>query len=165
MKPNSGVQPCERSVVSSASQVHSTRSKRQLGDGFVAEVLLAGEDSAQQHGRIDRRYLGIPHPFTRVDIGEMVEKTAMRGQLVPQERQRLCDARAGIGAAHKTALFANADGRQGESRRGDAGHKAGILGYNVAAIFGQAGLGVRLLPEEEEIRVNKPVEELRVAGR
>ena len=86
MKPISGVQPCDSSVVSSESQVQSTRSKMAWARSpivLVLEILLAGEGSAKQHGGVDGRDFGVPHAFAGVDIGEVIEEAAMRGQLVP----------------------------------------------------------------------------------
>ena len=57
----------------------------QLVDVPVLEMLPAGEHAAKQDRRIDRRDLRVPDPLAGVDIGEVIEEAAMRGQLVPEK--------------------------------------------------------------------------------
>ena len=89
----------------------------------------------------------------------------MRGQLVPQERQRFQDARARVFIADEAAHEADADGGEAKSAGGDAGRQAGIVGSDVAAVLDQAGFGIGLLPEEEEVGVFEVVQKLVVFGR
>ena len=60
-----------------------------LIDVSVLKILPAGENAAQQDGRVHRRNLGFPYPFAGVDVRKMIEESAMRGYFVPQERERL----------------------------------------------------------------------------
>jgi len=62
---------------------------RKIIDVFVLKILSAGENSAQQDGRVHRRDFGFPYPFASVDVRKMIKESAMRGYLVPQERECL----------------------------------------------------------------------------
>ena len=52
-------------------------------------MLAAGEDAAKQNRRVDRRNFRIPEPLARVDIGPVVEETAMVRQFLPQKAKRV----------------------------------------------------------------------------
>ena len=84
----------------------------------------------------------------------------MRGQLVPQEGEGANDPQARVGVADESALFANADRREPEAGRRDAGGHARVLGAHIAAIFDQTGLRVSLFPEKKETRLFQIVEQL-----
>ena len=132
----------------------------ELRNRFVVKMLLAGEDAAEEDRGIDRRYLRVPHSFTGVDIGEVIEESAMSGQFVPQERQALDYALARLGVTYKAAHFPDTDGGEAEAGGRDTRNSACVFGADVAAIFGQSGWRAGLFPEEEEAAVLKIVQEL-----
>jgi len=131
-----------------------------LRNCFVVKMLAAGEDAAKKDGGINGRYLRIPHSFAGVDIGEVIEESAMRGQLVPQKGQALENAFARLRMTDKSAHFSDTDGCKAEAGGRDTGGCAGVFGTNVAAILDQSGGGICLFPEEEEAGVLKFVQEL-----
>ena len=57
----------------------------QLDDVAIRKVLAAGQDAAEQDGGVDRGDFGIPDPFAGVDVGEVIEESAMRRQLPPKK--------------------------------------------------------------------------------
>src|ERR1700722_765004 len=125
-------------------------------------MLTAGQHSAQQHRRVDRRNFGVPDSFTCIDIREVIKESAMRGQLVKQKRESLDHAQARLGAANKPSLLANAKRSQSKTCRGDARHDARVFHLYIRAVLGQPRFRVRLLPEEKKIRLLKLVEKLTV---
>ena len=137
----------------------------QLVDVFVLKMLAAGQHAAEQNRGIDRRDLRIPHSLAGVDIREVIEESAMRGQLVPEKRQALDDAQPRVRVADKAALFGDANCRQAEAGGGDAGAEARVLGANIAAVLDQARLRIGLLPEEQEAGVLQVVQKLVVLRR
>src|SRR5580704_9926136 len=76
----------QRGVFRKPGPVHAIEDEiGQLSDSGMSEMLAAGEDSAEQDRGIDRRHLGIPNSFSRVDVREVIEETAMLRQFSPQK--------------------------------------------------------------------------------
>ncbi len=133
---------------------------RQLDDVAIVKVPAAREYSAQQNGRIDRRYFRVPDSLPGIDVGKVIVESAMRWQRSPKEGERCYHPQARVLVGNEPALFGNAYRRQAKAGRGNAGHDTCIRGACVAAVFNQAGLRARLLPEEEEVAPFKVVQEL-----
>ena len=104
----------------------------------------------KQDSGIDRRDFRVPDSFAGIDVGEVIEKSAMRRQLSPKKYERRDDAQPRVLVGDKAAFFCDADGRQAEAGRRDAGDDAGVVAADIAAVFDQAGLRIGLLPEIEE---------------
>jgi hypothetical protein len=90
----------------------------------------------------------------------VIEESAMRGQLVPQERQALDNAQARFGITHEAALFSDANGGQAKASGRDTRGCACVRDANITAILGQPGWRICLLPEEEKAAMLKIVQEL-----
>ena len=131
-----------------------------VGRLFRRENAGAGKDAAEKDRGIDGRYLGVPHSFSGVDIGEVIEESAVRWQLVPEKRQALENALARLGMTYKAAHFSDTNGGKAEAGGRNTGSSACIFDANIAAIFDQSRGRIRLFPEEEEGGVLKIVEEL-----
>ena len=72
------------------ASVQSTRLKISYANRLISEcleVLPAGKNSAEQNGRVDGRDFGIPHPLAGVDVGEVIEESAMSGHFFPEKTQ------------------------------------------------------------------------------
>ena len=116
-------------------------SRAEFVDFRILEVLAAAQNPAQQNRGVDRGDFRIPKPFAGVDVGEVIEKSAMVGQGLPQEAQRVEDAGTRLVERNKTALLPNAEGREPESggrNAGDYGVVGGCLA-GVTAVLDQAG--------------------------
>src|ERR1700733_11589563 len=120
----------------------------QLNNVAIVEMPAAGEYSAKQDGRIDRRYFRVPDSLPGIDVGEVIVESAMRWQRSPKEGERCYHPQARVLVGDEPALFGNAYRSQAEPGRGNAGHDTRISGACVAAVFNQAGLRAGLLPEK-----------------
>ncbi len=58
----------------------------QLDNVAILKVLAAGKDAAKQNGGIDGRDFRVPDSFPGIDVGKVVEESAMRRQRVAKER-------------------------------------------------------------------------------
>ncbi len=86
-------------------------------------MLPAGQDAAQQNGRVDRGDFGIPDSFAGVDVGPVIEESAMVGQRFPQKAQRGQHPVARLGKRNEAALLSDAQRREAKTCGGDAGHE------------------------------------------
>src|ERR1700733_5585265 len=132
----------------------------QLDNVAIFKVLAAGEDAAKQNRRIDGRDLRVPQSFAGIDVGKVIEESAMRGQSSPKKGEGRQHAQASVLEGDKAALFCNADGGQAETGGGDAAHHTRVVDARVAAVLDQAGLRVGLLPEVEKTGMFQLVQEL-----
>src|SRR5580700_8754715 len=103
-------------------------------------MLAAGQYSAKQDRRIDRRYLRVPHPLPGVDICEVIKESPMCGQLMPKKRQGLHDPRARCRLGDEATLLRNADCGQAKPRGSNTGSHAFVFYANVATVLDQSGL-------------------------
>src|SRR5258707_179121 len=133
---------------------------RQLDNVAILKVPAAGKDPAKQNGGVHRRDFRVPDSFPGIDVGKVVEESAMRRQRVPKKSEGRNHAQASVLVRDEGALFCNADRRQAKAGGCNACHHAGVGCAGVAAVFNQAGLRAGLLPEEEEVTVFKVVQEL-----
>src|SRR5271170_1700035 len=137
----------------------------QLDNVAVFKVLAAGEDAAKQDRRIDGRDLRVPQSLAGIDVGEVIEESAMRGQGSPKKGEGRQHAQASVLVRDKAALVCNADGGKAKTGGGDAAHHPGVVGARVAAVLDQAGLRIGLLPEIEKTGVLQIVQELLILRR
>ena len=137
----------------------------QFDDVAILKVLAAGEDAAEQYCGVDRRDFGVPDSFAGIDVGEVIEESAMRRQLPPKKYERRDDAQARVLVGDVAALFCDADCGQAKTGGGDACDHAGVVDAHVAAVFDQSGLRIGLLPEEEETAAFKIVQKLIILRR
>src|SRR5271165_1559462 len=131
----------------------------------MPEMLAAGQDSAKQNRSVNRRHFRIPHPLSGIDVCEVIEKTAVLGQLLPQE------AKPGNRPFHRgipryeTAPISNAKRREAKTSGRNAGHDSLVVDVDVATVLNHPRLRAGLFPEIKEIGVFKFVEEEVVFGR
>jgi len=97
------------------------RAPQRFDVAVPVKVLSAGKHSAQQDGCIDRGHLRVPDPFTGVDICKVEIESAMGGQLMPKERERLQNPQSGIRVRNVTAFLCNADCSEPKAAGRDAG--------------------------------------------
>src|SRR5271155_3574001 len=138
---------------------------RQLADLRVLEVLAASENSAKQNGGVNRGEFGLPEALAGIDVGPMVEKSALVGQLLPEKAQRVDHAFAGERERDIAALFADAQRGQAESGGGDAADHTVVGGAHIAAVLHHSGAGIGLIPEKLKNRFFELLEEGIVSGR
>src|ERR1700678_4251499 len=81
----------------------------QLDDLAIIKVPSAGKDTAKQDCGIDGRDFGVPYPFARIDVGKVIEESAMRRQRLPKKCERRTHAQARVLVGDEAALFCNAD--------------------------------------------------------
>src|ERR1700690_2281702 len=117
----------------------------------MLEVLPAGENSTKQDGRVDRRDFGVPHSFARVNVGEVIEESSMRGQLFPQKAQTSHNSLARLGQWNISAFLSNAKRGQPKTRCRDARYQSGVIRADITSVLHHPGLWVGLFPEVEEI--------------
>src|ERR1700728_415971 len=122
----------------------------QLDNVAIFKVLAAGEDAAKQDRRIDGRDLRVPQSFAGIDVGKVIEESAMRGQSSPKKGEGRQHTQTSVLLRDKAAFFRDADGGQSKACGGDAAHQTGVVSTRVAAVLDQAGLGIGLLPEVEK---------------
>src|SRR5580704_3016665 len=122
-------------------------------------MCATGENSAEQYGCINRREFGLPEALAGIDIGPMIEKSTLRGQLLPQKAQGVDYPFAGQSKGNISAFFADAQRSQTEPRGGDAAHYSVIRGANVAAVFHHSGSRICLVPEKLKDRFFELFEE------
>ena len=164
MNPSSGVQPCESRLVSSESQVHSTRSKMACAssiDVLVLKMLPAGENAAKQDRGIDRRNLRVPHSFAGVDDWRSDRRS--RGAWAACARETRESARPATRASAwliKPRFSPMQIAVSPKPVDAMLAARLVILGADVAAILDQARLRICLLPEEEKVGLLQGVEEL-----
>src|SRR5260370_41791357 len=74
----------------------------------MPEVLAASKNPAQQNSCIHRRHFGVEHALSGFGVGEMVEKSAVIGQFLPQKAQGGEDALQRIGGGDEVSLGSKA---------------------------------------------------------
>ena len=131
----------------------------------MMEMFAAGEDAAEQNRGVDGRDLGIPHALAGVDVGEVIEKSAMIGKLLREEVESGDHAFDGIAAGNEAALVGDSDCGKAKAGGRDAGYNSLIVDADVATIFNEAGLVAGLFPKKEEAGIFDFVEKLIVFGR
>jgi len=106
----------------------------------------------QQQGRVDRRQLALPDPRPSRSVHEVEEEAVLVLHPAADEAQRGQGARIGRFAADPAVRDADRQGRQRVPRRrnGGDGVSVRLAGQVTRPVFGQAGLGVGLVPEERE---------------
>src|SRR6516162_10014338 len=119
----------------------------QLTDFGVGKVLAAGEHTAQKDRSVDRGNFRVPDALAGVDVGEVIEKAAMVGELFPQEPECIQYPVLRGGGRDVAALFADANGGEPKAGGGDAADFACDWIARVAAVKDHAGFRVRLSPE------------------
>ena len=68
----------QRGVLGEPGPVHAVEDGvGQLADFGIVKVLAAHEHAAEQNRGVDRGDLGIPDALAGVDVGEVIEKSAM----------------------------------------------------------------------------------------
>src|ERR1022692_3713058 len=117
----------------------------------MLEVLAAGKNSTKQDGRVDRRDFGVPHSFTRVNVGEVIKESSMRGQLFPRKPQLSHNSLARLGQWNVSAFLSNAKRGQPKTRGRDACYHSSVIRAHITSVLHQPGLWVGLFPEVEEI--------------
>jgi hypothetical protein len=123
---------------------------RKFDDRGMAEMLAAGDDTAEQDRGVDRRYFGVEHALAGFGIGEVIEESAMVRQLLPQEAKRGEEALHEGGGWHVLALIGDTECGHAEARGGNTGGAAGIVGVHIGPVFDHAGFCVTLFPKEKE---------------
>src|SRR5580693_6797616 len=115
------------------------------------EMSPASEQAAQQDGGIYGRDFGIPNSFSRINVGEMVEKTSMCGHLFPQKAQSSQYPVPSIGRRNKFPLLTDAKSCQAKSCGRNTGHYGIVIFQDIASIPDQTSLHPRLIPEVLEV--------------
>src|SRR5262249_1544873 len=116
----------------------------------VAKKLAAGQDSAQENCRIDRRHFGVEHAFAGFRIGKGVKESAMVGELLPQKAEGHENPLQNCGRRNEPTLRANAESCQSEARRCNRGGVTLPIDVNVAPIFNHPSSGTALIPKKLE---------------
>ena len=156
--------------MSSESQVQSTRLKISDARSLISECgkcCAAGEDAAKQDGRIDGGNFRIPEPLARVDIGPVIEESRDGSAAFSTgNATRSARDRESLPVRHVSALVADAQRRQPESRGGDASQIALVRMGRIAAVADDSRVRIRLFPEILVIcLLRSPREELRPPDR
>jgi len=107
----------------------------QLIDILILKILPAHQHTAKQDGRIHRGDFRIPNSLAGIHVREVVKKTAMRRQLVPQKGKRLNHSQPGYGITYESAFFANADGGQAKAGGCNAGAETCIIRPDTASVL------------------------------
>src|SRR5580693_2418927 len=81
-------------------------------------------------------------------MDEVVEEAVLVLQVVREKSQRVADTRENIRGRAKTAMIADAQGRQTKPGGGDAGHGACIVAVRQRAVFHLPGLRTCFEPEK-----------------
>src|SRR5690348_12991595 len=123
-------------------------------------MLLAGYDSAQQNGRIDRRHLSIPDPLAGIYICPVIKKSSVVGQLLPQEPKRSHGAFSGRRHRNPAAFLTDAEGRQAEPSCRKASYNAFVISFDATSILHQTRFGISLLPKILKISIFKIIKKL-----
>src|SRR5690349_3609069 len=126
----------------------------------MLEILLAGDNPAQQNGRIDRGHFRIPHSFAGIYICPVIEKSSVVGQLSPQESKSSQSTLSCRCKGDPAVFLPEAQGCQAETSGGDAGYNAFIINFEVASVLHQSGFWISLLPKILKIAVLQVVKEL-----
>ena len=114
-------------------------------------MFAAGKDSTQQNRRIDGGDFGIPNSFSSVNVGEVVEESAMVRQLLPKESEGGKNAFQRSVAGNQASLFADAESGQTKAGRGNTGHDRVVSAVDVAPVFHHPCLGAGLVPKITEV--------------
>ncbi len=107
----------------------------------------------------------MPEPLAGIDIGPVIEKSALGGQLLPKKAQGVDHAFARKSEGDIAAFFADAQRGQAESGGRDTAHYAVIGGAHVAAVLHHSGTGICLVPEKLKNRFFELLEKGIVSGR
>src|SRR5215472_7137686 len=99
------------------------------------EVLATSKNATDQNGSINRRNFRVPDSFASVYIREVVEKAAMRWQLLPQETQGCERPVACISRRYVTIPFPNAQSSQAKTRCSDTRDNTVVARANIRAIL------------------------------
>ncbi len=151
----------QRRIFGKPGPIHAAENQvGQLRNVGVLKVLAAGQNSAQQNSGVNRRNFGIPNPFSGIDVGEVVEKTAMMGNLFPQKTQGGKNALECCCLGNEAALLPDAESRQPETGSSDARYDSLVIVVNIAAILNHARLWAGLLPEKQEVCAFQIVQKL-----
>src|SRR2546423_1876504 len=78
--------------------------RSKAGDFRVVKIGAAGQNAAQENGRIDGRDFGLEDAFTILDIEKVTEKTMRLGNASAHETQSSCHAIANSGAVFPTTM-------------------------------------------------------------
>src|ERR1700730_3715505 len=84
------------------------------------KVLLARENSAKQDCSVNGGNFGFPYSFACVDIGPVIEKSPMVGQLLPQKAHCIQSAGLSFWSRNKLPFLANAKSGQSKACCGNA---------------------------------------------
>jgi hypothetical protein len=153
------------SVLGKPSPVHTVKNQiGELSDSGMTEVLAAGQNPTQKYGGIHRRDFGVKHALAGLRVGEVVEKSAMVGQLPPQEAQGGEDSLQRIGGSDEAPLLSNAERGETEAGGRNAGCSALIVGVNIAAVFNHTGVRAALFPEKKDACFLYVIQQLIVFG-
>ena len=118
----------QRGVFREPGPVHAVEDCMcEFDDVAILKVLAAGKDAAEQDRGIDGRDFGVPDSFAGIDVGEVIEESAMRRQLPPKKYECRNDAQARVLVGDEAALFCNADCGQAKTGGRDACDYAGVL--------------------------------------
>src|SRR5436190_15328571 len=134
-----------------------------------SSALAHRQHAGQQQGRIDRGELALPLACAGVEVDEVVEPAVLLfhspGE-APQRRSRAIDD---LGAWQPAAVGGDAHSGKSETYRGNAADVASALvgrrPIGPCTVADDAGLRVRLLPEEHERAVREIFEERIVCWR
>ena len=132
----------------------------QLHDIGMPEVFTASQDSTEEYGGVDGGDFGVPHALAGVDVGEVIEESAMMRHFFPQEAEGGKDALQGGAPGNEAALLGDAQRGQAETGGGDASYDAFVGCLHIAAVLDHSSLGAGLLPEEEKIGAFQIVQKL-----
>ena len=123
------------------------------------------QNSTQKDGRIHRGNFGVKHALPGFGVGEVVEKSAVVGQLSPQKAQRGEDAFQRSSRRNESPLVPNAQSGETEAGRGNAGRNSLTVLVNVTAVFDHPRFRVALFPEEKTTGFLHVVQKLIVLDR
>ncbi len=142
--------------MSSESQRHSTRSKISVASLLISGCRKCSRQVSTPHSSIDGvdgGNFGIPDSLPGLHIGEVVEEAAMCNRLYPTENESARITRSCASAVcDVAALVADTERGQCKPGRSDTRHYPVVGSSNVAPIFHQTRLRVRLLYKKEEVR-------------
>src|SRR5216684_3458136 len=157
----------QRSVLGEPAPIHTIEDLvcQKSDFGMFLEVLPAGENSAEQDGRVDGGDFGIPDALASINVGEVVEKPSMRGHFFPEEAQSRQNAVSRLRKRNKPALLSDAEGGQAKSRSRNTADIGVIIDQHIASILNQPSLRACLFPEILKVQLLKFVQELVIPWR
>ena len=125
----------------------------------MLEIVLAGYNSAQQNGGIDRRYFRFPNSLTGIYIRPVIEKPSVVGQLLPEKTKRGQRTFSRRRKRNPATLLTDAESCQAEPCSRQAGYNALIIRLDIESILLQTSLWVSMFPEILEVSIFQIIKE------